>query len=755
MMKTLFRKEFLSYFRSNTAYFIIAVYAVLSMVVTFYAAYFFQINNESMFSFFYLQPQILALITPAITMRLWAEEKKSGTYEFLLTQPVSHVNIVISKFLAAVVFCLLMIVVSFPLLVYTAYVIEMDVLNIFANYLALVCILITFSAVGCMVSSFNKSAIIAYLISAVLCWFMSFIDTNYYEMLQGEVGLDNIIYFAGITFFAILINISNLKTKKENIFITLVLTVTALILINICAFILFGKYKLDLTDDRKYTLSQGSKNIIKNVSEPVYIKLYVSDNLAKDRYKDYIVRFLKQYKSSNIKLDVINVEPYSLQEKESKDIGIEPYPYLGASFQTIDNEIVVPNFKALMNPENEVSRIIYKLSRQKNEFVGMIAPQKAYSQNFISELETNYRIVPISPDIKEIPDGLTTLILINPRGLSSFSTYAVENFLLRGGRVLVFLDAFSENKANIKSTVKIPNASITEMLKNMGVEVFYEVVAGDKNLSEKALINNKITDFYPWVNPIINQENPITKGISKLNLNSPAVIALDPYYEISVTSLFRGSDGSGMMSYEAFVDEDKSAINSLFISSDEALDFGVLLEGKFNARFPQSGLLNSIEPFKMIIAADSDMLFDENTIDNNNIDFLIRSVDYLTGNVDLLQIPVKKIKTTEPISFILNEEISKEYKEEYENLQNGIFNKKKELEQIDSKNYSLSVSQNISKLEEEIKNLIEETQFVDYKIEQKLNHKINFIILLNTVVFPFIFIIFVFGIYSLRRKNYA
>ena len=102
-------KEFYAYFRTSLGHFIIGVYLLLSMLSAFYGGYFFEVNNNALPSFFMFQPDVFALIVPAITMKLWADEYKSGTIELLLTQPVNAFTLVLGKFFAAWLFCTLLL----------------------------------------------------------------------------------------------------------------------------------------------------------------------------------------------------------------------------------------------------------------------------------------------------------------------------------------------------------------------------------------------------------------------------------------------------------------------------------------------------------------------------------------------------------------------------------------------------------------------------------------------------------------------
>ena len=107
-------KDFKNNFSGFNAYFIMAIYCLFSFVSSIYLANYFVRENDVVVSFFILQPNILALIIPAITMRSWGEEIKSGTIELLTTQPISYINLVLSKFFASYSFFVLLVFVSIP-----------------------------------------------------------------------------------------------------------------------------------------------------------------------------------------------------------------------------------------------------------------------------------------------------------------------------------------------------------------------------------------------------------------------------------------------------------------------------------------------------------------------------------------------------------------------------------------------------------------------------------------------------------------
>lgn len=244
MLKTfnsIFAKEFMGYFKSGTAYVILAIYMALSFTAAFYFGGFFILNNSGLSSFFQFQPEILALLIPAVTMRSWADERRLGTIEYLLTQPISYTTIVLSKFSAAWAFGFLMLALSLPFWIYTSFLSPLDNLSILSSYLVCILIIGTFSALGCVISAFNTNPVIAYIISIFASWgiinlnldflitpaqrfsseiFVQIIRSlnfikHYEDFINGQIGLDNIIYFMSLIILALWLNVVSIEYKKN------------------------------------------------------------------------------------------------------------------------------------------------------------------------------------------------------------------------------------------------------------------------------------------------------------------------------------------------------------------------------------------------------------------------------------------------------------------------------------------------------------------------------------------------------------
>ena len=236
----LFAKEFGSYFRTRLGYFVLVIYAALSMTAAFYSGGYFDLANDSLFSLFYFQPEIFTLLAPALTMKLWADERRYGTLELLLSQPVNYLPLVAGKFLASWTFCALMLVLTVPLWISTAALQLLDNLHIVFCYLACLLAAGALCAVGCTVSAFNSNPVSAYVISVFICWLLKLssfdyliraakisnelvirisnsvnFDQHYQNILNGQLSPGNLVYFISVIFFALWINTAAVEYKRS------------------------------------------------------------------------------------------------------------------------------------------------------------------------------------------------------------------------------------------------------------------------------------------------------------------------------------------------------------------------------------------------------------------------------------------------------------------------------------------------------------------------------------------------------------
>lgn len=168
----IFRRELKSYFTTPMAYIFIAVFLGLVGLLPFNLDRFFEARQADLWAFFRWHPWLYLFLVPAISMRLWAEERKSGTIELLFTLPVSQVQAVAAKFFAGWVLLLVSLALTFPIVITVSILGEPDMGQIVAGYLGSFLMAGAYLSIGCCMSALTKNQVISFVLSALVCFLL-------------------------------------------------------------------------------------------------------------------------------------------------------------------------------------------------------------------------------------------------------------------------------------------------------------------------------------------------------------------------------------------------------------------------------------------------------------------------------------------------------------------------------------------------------------------------------------------------------
>jgi ABC-2 type transport system permease protein len=174
----IFKREFVSYFNTPVAYVFLIVFLALAGALTFYIGNFFDRNQADLEAFFAFHPWLYLFLIPAISMRLWAEERKSGTVELLLTMPVTLFDAVLGKFLAAWLFAGVALLLTFPIWLTVNFLGEPDNGAILAGYIGSFLMAGAYLAIGSCLSASTKNQVIAFVLAAAICFLFTLGGTN-------------------------------------------------------------------------------------------------------------------------------------------------------------------------------------------------------------------------------------------------------------------------------------------------------------------------------------------------------------------------------------------------------------------------------------------------------------------------------------------------------------------------------------------------------------------------------------------------
>jgi ABC-2 type transport system permease protein len=169
---TVFRRELAAYFATPVAYVFIVIFLVLAGVLTFAVGGFFARGQADLQPFFSFVPWLFLFLVPALTMRLWAEERRLGTIELLLTLPLAQWQAVVGKYLAAWAFCGIALTLTFPMVITVNLLGQPDNGVILTGYLGSLLVAGAFLAVGAAISAMTKNQVIAFVLSVAACFFL-------------------------------------------------------------------------------------------------------------------------------------------------------------------------------------------------------------------------------------------------------------------------------------------------------------------------------------------------------------------------------------------------------------------------------------------------------------------------------------------------------------------------------------------------------------------------------------------------------
>src|ERR1022692_4509908 len=417
----IFKREFLGYFRTPVAYVFLVAFLLISVGLAFSRfGGFLKAGIASLDAYFGFYPWIFLFIVPAAGMRLWSEEKKTGTAELLFTLPVTTLEAVIGKFLAGWAFLALAIALSFPMTITIGYLGSPDWGVVATSYLGAILMAGGFLSVCSLTSAFTKNQVISFVISLAICTVLVFLGysgftaflegflpvgvadaisnfsfvTHFNPMVRGIVDPKDVVFFLSLMGFTLFLNVWRSSADPQrpamrfgSKTLAIALLVVGLVLVNYLATSIPARY--DATSEKIYTLSPGTKALLAKITEPTTLDLYFSRNASGQfvEYKNYAERvreMLRQYvRASNgkVRLNVIDPEPDTPDEEKATAVGIQPQTIPGGSqfyFGLVATQADQQKVIGALNPQREqfleydVSELIYGVGQTDKKKLGLI-----------------------------------------------------------------------------------------------------------------------------------------------------------------------------------------------------------------------------------------------------------------------------------------------------------------------------------------------------------------------------------------------
>ncbi len=239
-IKAIFKREITGYFGSPVAYVFIAIFLLLMGFFTFNISKFFEAGQADLRAFFEWHPWIYLFLIPAVAMRLWAEERRMGTIELILTFPVTVTEAIVGKFLAAWAFVGVALFLTFPMILTVMYLGYPDMGAIFCGYVGSFLMAGAFLSVGSMTSSLTRSQVVSFIVAVVIClffilagfppvtdvlsgwaprWLVNIVSnlsflSHFVSLQRGVIDLRDLIYFFSVIFFMLFANSMVIQNRR-------------------------------------------------------------------------------------------------------------------------------------------------------------------------------------------------------------------------------------------------------------------------------------------------------------------------------------------------------------------------------------------------------------------------------------------------------------------------------------------------------------------------------------------------------------
>ena len=507
-----------------------------------------------------------------------------------------------------------------------------------------------------------------------------------------------------------------------------VLALVLLFAVNILASRILGPARIDLTENRLFTLSEGTRAILANLDEPVTLRFYLSQRELErvpgiGGYADRVRALLNEYKrlsGGKLALHVIDPEPFSEEEDRAVGYGLRGVPlgldegnfYFGlAATNSVDDEEVIPFFAAEREQflEYDVTKLVHNLTKPKQKIVGLLSSLPIEGQGppmqaamggmdaqpwmVVEQIRQLFELRSLHPKLEEIPEDVDVLMLVHPQTLPREALYAIDQYVLRGGRVVAFVDPYSETQqpgmaAGFMQPVGSRRSEIDELLSAWGVTLGDDVVA-DLDLALKVRMEQGgrvLTFDYPvWMNVTphtFDQDDIVTGNLGNLGFGTPGYLEPAEGATNTFTPLVTTTPRAAQFttSQVAAVTTDPRDLLDAYTSQDRAYTVVARVSGKVRTAFPDGRPLpastdeegnepagedeagseaepkaehvsESTEDAQIILVADADMLADrfwvvvEEFLGSRialpsaaNSTLVVNALDNLTGSGDLISV---------------------------------------------------------------------------------------------------------------------
>lgn len=468
----------------------------------------------------------------------------------------------------------------------------------------------------------------------------------------------------------------------------------------LCNFVLRGA-RIDLTESNLYSIAPGTERILGSLQEPVNLYFFFSQDASSQSppiraYAQRVRELLEemsQRSKGKLRLNVIDPKPFSEDEDRAAEFGLQSVPigahgeglYFGlAGTNSTDGRETIGFFQPDKEEflEYDVASLIYRLGNPKRPTIGLMAGlpvdagfdqttgQMRQGWASIDQLRELFTVQTIAADVTAIPEGIDVLAIVHPRNLTPGTLFAIDQFVMRGGKLIAFVDPQSENDPMAQQMGPMPGArssTLGQLFDAWGITYDPNQIVGDADLGltvalrqgEQPSQNIAIIGFNRQA---MNSQDVVTSTLDSINTMTVGALKKKDGATITFEPMIQSSANAMLLpTARAMMLADSRSLLEGFKATGERYTIAARIQGKLNSAFPNgaqaegspatAALKESKGDANLIIVADTDILADplwlrtQNVFGQrlamawaNNGDFVSNSLDNLAGSSDLISI---------------------------------------------------------------------------------------------------------------------
>ncbi len=638
---------------------------------------------------------------------------------------------------------------------------------------------------------------------------------------------------------------------KQRLFSRAGLLILALItlLLTIIVNQLFKGVRIDLTEDHLYTLSTGTHNLLDGLQDSATIEFFYSDSQTGDipfirNYARRVTELLDEYvlaSKGKLKLVLVDPEPFSEEEDKASEYGLQAVPLGGSAKEvyfglaiTSDSDTTRREIISFIHPDKErfleydISKLAFSVTEKEKPKVAVLSGlqvdggydmtnrQSMEPWSSIAQLKQLYNVSTLSSDLDSIPDDIKLLVVIYPKDLSEHGRYAIDQFVLNGGRALVFVDpnAESDNQSDMMGMGGDKSATLEPLFQAWGVEMDTGKIIADAtyalNVSTQGGRSIRHLGILGFDQGSFNQNDVVTTALKSVNMATVGSVSKRDEGTTELEVLLHSSNQSMLMDAQKFSFLfDPGSLYKGFKPTGDEYAVAVRVTGKTKSAYPEGKpeiqssedkqsegkkevdkaketavkarkentamhIAEAVDSINVIIVADTDVLTDRLWVQKtnffgqqvvqpfaNNGDYLINMVDNLVGHADLISIRSRGqfARSFSKVDELERAAEARFYQKEDE-LKQQLTETENKLRELQSKKEGSETLVMSAEQQLEVDNFVQEKlrirkelRNVQHQLGKDIEKLGNHLKIINILGVPFLLTLFAFGFRLYRKKK--